>query len=66
MPASKCEADHTTPWAQTGRTDAADGGPACGRHNKWKTLGYSIAPQADGTWRVLRPDGTSINSPPAA
>lgn len=65
LPTSRCEADHVTEWAANGRTNAADGVPLCGRHNKWKSRGYAIVHAPDGTWHTLRPDGTDINAPPS-
>ena len=65
MPASKCEADHTTPWAHNGETNADSGAPGCDHHNRWKTKGFTTHTDDRGRWNTLRPDGTNINSPPA-
>lgn len=54
------EVDHLVPWARGGLTDAANGGPACGHHNRWGTLGYRTVRDADGHWHHYRPDGTEI------
>jgi hypothetical protein len=64
IPTSHCETDHGTPWVNHGATNAADGAPLCGRHNKWKTRGYTVHQHPDGTWHTVRPDGTNINRPP--
>jgi hypothetical protein len=65
MPASRCQADHLEPWTDDGETNAKDGAPACGRHNRWKTKGFTITTDDRGHWHTHRPDGTNINSPPA-
>jgi hypothetical protein len=64
VPASHCEADHTTPWTQHGETNAESGGPLCDRHNRWKTRGFTTTIDDNGQWQTLRPDGTNINGPP--
>ena len=64
VPTSRCEADHTTPWEQSGVTDANAGGPLCDRHNRWKTRGFTTRVDDHGRWHTHRPDGTNINSPP--
>ena len=43
-----------------------NGGPACGRHNRLKSSGYSARRDASGTWHVHRPDGTELTQPAAA
>jgi hypothetical protein len=60
--------DHTTEWTTNGgRTDQDNGAPCCNHHNPWRTKhGYRIVRQPDATYHTLRPDGTRINSPPAA
>lgn len=60
--------DHVDEWTgKGGRTDQVNGIPCCNHHNPWRTKhGYRITRQTDGTYHTLRPDGTRINSPPAA
>lgn len=60
--------DHTTEWTREGGgTDQHNGAPCCNHHNPWRTEhGYRLTRQPDGTYHTLRPDGTRINSPPAA
>jgi hypothetical protein len=58
----RCQTDHTTPWAAgNGPTRPDNGGPACGRHNRWKQQhGYTTVRDPTGHWRTYRPDGTEI------
>lgn len=56
----RCQADHTIPWAGNGPTRPDNGSPACGRHNRWKQLGYRTWRDPDGQWHTYRPDGTEI------
>jgi Domain of unknown function (DUF222) len=58
----RCQTDHTTPWATSnGTTTPNNGGPACGRHNRWKqTHGYTTRRDPGGRWHTYRPDGTEI------
>jgi hypothetical protein len=59
--------DHLDEWfAQRGGTSTANGGPLCGRHNRWKSRGYRAIRGPDGAWRVARPDGTPVDRPRAA
>ena len=57
--------DHTRPWAEGGSTSPDNGGPACGRHNRIKTRGYTTHRHPDGHWTTHRPDGTPITQPRA-
>jgi len=57
--------DHTTAWAEGGSTSPDNGGPACGRHNRIKTRGYTTHRHPDGHWTTHRPDGTPITQPRA-
>lgn len=66
MPGSTSQADHLDAWGHGGETNSDIGCPCCGRHNRWKTKGFTIQPEPNGRWRTLRPDGTAINDPPAA
>jgi hypothetical protein len=56
----RCQTDHTTPWANDGATRPENGGPACGRHNRWKQRGYNTVRDQTGHWHTYRPDGTEI------
>jgi hypothetical protein len=60
----RCQTDHTQPWAASnGPTSPNNGGPACGRHNRWKqTHGYTTRRDSDGRWHIYRPDGTEIGN----
>lgn len=61
------EIDHLDEWvAHSGATDTSNGAPLCGRHNRWKSRGYRTRRAADGTWQLLRPDGTAVRRPRAA
>ncbi len=57
--------DHTRPWAEGGSTSPDNGGPACARHNRIKTRGYTTHRHPDGHWSTHRPDGTPITQPRA-
>lgn len=54
------EIDHLVPWSRGGPTDASNGGPGCGHHNRWRTRGYHTCRGPDGEWHHFRPDGTEI------
>jgi hypothetical protein len=58
--------DHTNDHSRGGLTTPINGGPACGRHNRTKTRGYTVHRDADGNWHVHRPDGTELTQPAAA
>ena len=66
IPASQAEADHLDPYSVGGNTDAERGCPKCGKHNRWSTRGFVTRQDDQGRWQTYRPDGTSINDPPAA
>lgn len=55
-----CQIDHTNPWDNEGLSDVANTGPACGRHNRIKTRGYTTWRDHHGHWHTTRPDGTEI------
>ena len=55
---SACEVDHVHEHAKGGATNPENGIPLCGRHNRWKQKGFKIRREPDGTWRLIRPDGT--------
>ena len=63
---SRNQIDHTHEHARGGVTTPDNGGPACGRHNRLKTHGYTAHRDATGTWHVHRPDGTELTEPSAA
>ncbi len=58
--------DHTHEHSRGGLTTPDNGGPACGRHNRLKSHGYTAHRDAGGTWHVHRPDGTELTEPAAA
>ncbi len=61
--ASNCQVDHLDPYNGTnqGRTDQANSGPLCAKHNRLKqTAGFTTYRDNDGRWHVLRPDGTEV------
>lgn len=60
------EQDHNEGWGRGGDTSPGNGGPACGRHNLWKERGYLVWRESDGTWRVVRPDGSPLHEPRVA
>jgi hypothetical protein len=61
LPTRRCQADHLHEHRHGGRTDPDNGAPACGRHNRFKTHGYTVHRGPDGTWHTHRPDGTEIH-----
>jgi Domain of unknown function (DUF222) len=63
---SRNQIDHTHEHARGGLTTPHNGGPACGRHNRLKSHGYTAHRDAHGTWHVHRPDGTELTEPAAA
>jgi len=62
VPTSQCQSDHLKAWSDPhrGPTDQANGGSACGRHNRHKQGGFSVFRDSAGGWHVLRPDGSEI------
>ena len=56
----RCQADHTMPWRHSKDTSVGNGKPLCGRHNRLKESGYQTRRDPNGTWHVIRPDGTKI------
>jgi len=58
IPASRCEADHLTPWAMNGATSPRNGGPLCDHHNRHKARYTSAAtPNDEGGQNAQPPDG---------
>jgi hypothetical protein len=62
-PASKLQVDHHDGWAGGGGTDQCNGKGACGPHNRCQEHGFRPWRRPDGTWGILRPDGTPITEP---
>jgi hypothetical protein len=62
VPVSRCQIDHLRPWAgpERGRTSPDNGGPACGRHNRYKERGFTAWRDPTGQLHVLRADGTEL------
>jgi len=60
IPISNCQIDHLKPDRSGGTTDPANGGGACGKHNRYKETGYTVHRKPDGTWNVIRPDGQLV------
>jgi len=58
--AGACEVDHIHEHATGGMTNPGNGAPLCGKHNRWKQIGFTIHREPDGTWRLTRPDGTQM------
>jgi hypothetical protein len=63
-PPGRLQIDHHLAWHCEGRTDVANSDPFCGHHNRLKEAGFRPARGPDGSYRLLRPDGTPIT--PAA
>lgn len=59
-PLGNCQADHLQAWADDGQTRPQNGGPVCGRHNRFKSRGYRIWRDPGGQWHTYRPDGSEI------
>lgn len=55
--------DHHHPWRRGGPTDTANSDLGCGFHHRPEEAGYRPGWQPDGTYRLLRPDGTTITPP---
>ncbi|WP_426572608.1 DUF222 domain-containing protein [Aquihabitans sp. McL0605] len=62
VPTSQCQADHLTGFNGPGEgcTCPQNGGPTCGRHNRYKEQGFTVYRDERGRIHVLRPDGTEI------
>lgn len=59
-PATNCQLDHLHPWEHGGTTNPQNGAPACGRHNRHKQHGYTVHRNPNGTYHILKPDGTQL------
>jgi hypothetical protein len=56
--AATCDLDHTTAWADGGPSTAANLGPLCGRHHRFKhTTGTDLISFAPGTYGWTTPAG---------
>ena len=60
VPTSQCEIDHTIDYAKGGLTNPCNGGPYCGRHNRFQLNGFTVWRDPTGQWHTYRPDGTEI------
>ena len=60
IPTSQCEIDHTIDHTNGGRTNPGNGGPFCGKHNRWKQKGFTVWRDPTGQWHTHRPDSTEI------
>ncbi|MEN9643576.1 MAG: hypothetical protein RL238_245 [Actinomycetota bacterium] len=63
LPGHLCQTDHTVPASRGGPTNAKNGGPKCGGHNRWSNGGGWTMRDRLGRWRTFRPDGTEIGWP---
>ena len=57
------QADHEEPWRALGETNSRNGQAGCGFHNRLKETGFRPVRQADGSFVLVRPDGTTITPP---
>lgn len=57
------QVDHVAPAARGGRTDQSNAVLLCGHHNRLKQHRWRPVRGPDGTWTVLRPDGTQVTPP---
>jgi hypothetical protein len=60
VPTTHSEIDHTTDHAHGGHTEPHDGGPFCGKHNRWKQKHFAVWRDPQGAWHTYRPDGSEI------
>ncbi|HEX9683756.1 MAG TPA: DUF222 domain-containing protein [Acidimicrobiales bacterium] len=59
-PPHRHQTDHHDPWRGGGPTDIANSDIGCPYHNRLKETGYRPVRQPDGTYQLVRPDGTPI------
>jgi hypothetical protein len=65
-PPERCDVHHVIAWEQGGLTDVANGVAKCRRcHLEHHRKKWVDRLDADGTYRVIRPDGTEIATRPA-
>lgn len=63
-PVGWCQAHHLRWWRHGGRTDLANLALLCSHHHHLvHDAGWSIEPLPDATWRLTRPDGTTVDPP---
>jgi hypothetical protein len=62
LPAEWCQVDHVQSWQHHGETKPRNADIDCGRHNRWKELGYHTQQLPNGHHRTFRPDGTEIRA----
>jgi hypothetical protein len=60
VPVTRCEVDHTVDHSKGGHTEPHNGGPFCGKHNRWKQKGFAVWRDPIGVWHTYRPDGSEI------
>ena len=65
VPVTQCQTDHLDSWSPTGdrgggSTNPGNGGPACGKHNRYKQQGFTVWRDPAGRWHTYRPDGTEV------
>ena len=64
IPASRCQADHTTSHARGGPTTQQNASLFCKRHNRHKERGYTVwRDQQTGQIRIITPSGYEITDP---
>ncbi len=62
----RCQIDHLHEWRHDGATDLFNAALLCGRHNRFKSIGYSIVPRRrTARWHMYRPDGTEFGASPS-
>jgi hypothetical protein len=65
-PPDRCDIHHVVPWEDGGLTDVDNGVAKCRRcHRQHHRLKWVDRLDPDGTYRVIRPDGTEITTRPA-
>ena len=64
-PPEQCDVHHVIPWEDGGLTDVDNGVAKCRRcHRQHHRLKWVDRLDSDGTYRVIRPDGTEISTRP--
>lgn len=63
-PAAWCQLHHLRWWSHGGATDLSNLACACSHHHHLiHDEGWNLEAQGDGSWRLLRPDGTTLDQP---
>ncbi len=63
-PAAWCQLHHLRWWSHGGSTDLSNLACACSfHHHLIHDQGWNLEALSDGTWRLLRPDGTTVEPP---